>query len=73
MTRLSNHTRSGTMLLTLSLIAMLGIPFGLGIYTFSYAEGTSYLSNDSRSCLNCHVMQEQFDAWSHSSHKWCIR
>jgi len=48
-------------------IAM-GIIAGLGGYTFYYAKGISYLSNDPRSCINCHVMQEHFDSWSKSSH-----
>lgn len=41
---------------------------GLSIFTFAQAEGHSYFSDDPNSCVNCHVMQEQFDAWGHSSH-----
>ena len=48
---------------------MLGVLVGLGAFTFVYAEGFSYFSNDPNACLNCHVMREQFDGWSHSSHK----
>jgi cytochrome c nitrite reductase small subunit len=48
---------------------LLGILFGLGAYTFNYAEGTSYFSNDPGSCVNCHVMRTQFDGWNRSSHK----
>jgi len=54
-----------------SLIALacaIGIVVGLGAYTFVYARGASYLSNDPETCRNCHVMQEQFDAWMKSSH-----
>ncbi len=51
------------------IFAMLGVLFGLSIYTFSYAEGASYLSDDPNTCVNCHVMQEQFDGWNRSSHK----
>jgi cytochrome c nitrite reductase small subunit len=46
----------------------LGIPSGLGIFTFIYAEGASYLTNDPRACANCHVMQGHYDAWAKSSH-----
>lgn len=46
----------------------LGIMLGLGIFAFSYAEGTSYLSDDPRACINCHVMREPYDAWLKSSH-----
>jgi cytochrome c nitrite reductase small subunit len=46
-----------------------GVAGGLGLYTFYYAEGASYLSNDPAACMNCHVMREQFDGWTKSSHK----
>ena len=66
--------RPGTRLLAsrglaaLVLCALLGALLGLGSYTFVYAEGTSYLSNDPRACVNCHVMREQYDAWQKTSH-----
>ena len=41
---------------------------GIGIYTFVYAKGASYLSNDPKACVNCHVMQNHFNAWQKSSH-----
>jgi cytochrome c nitrite reductase small subunit len=47
----------------------IGACAGLGAYTFVYAKGASYLSSDPRACANCHIMQEQFDGWSHSSHR----
>jgi cytochrome c nitrite reductase small subunit len=47
---------------------MFGVLAGLSIATFDYAEGTSYLSNDPRACVNCHVMRDQYDAWRHSAH-----
>lgn len=46
----------------------LGVLLGLGVYTFHYAKGTSYLSNDPKACVNCHVMQEHYDSWIKSSH-----
>lgn len=52
-----------------AIAALLGLLFGLGVYTFSYAEGLSYFSDDPSACANCHVMRDQFDAWNHSSHK----
>lgn len=45
-----------------------GIAVGLGLYTFIYARGLSYLGNDPATCTNCHVMREQFDSWNRSSH-----
>jgi cytochrome c nitrite reductase small subunit len=48
--------------------AMVGALISLGLFTFGYAEGGSYLGNDSNSCANCHVMQGHLDAWAKSSH-----
>jgi cytochrome c nitrite reductase small subunit len=46
-----------------------GAAAGLGGFTFLYARGWSYLTNDPRACANCHVMQEQYDGWVKSSHR----
>ncbi|MBL8164092.1 MAG: cytochrome c nitrite reductase small subunit [Anaerolineae bacterium] len=53
----------------LAAIGALGVLVGLGLFTFGYARGASYFSDDPQTCVNCHVMREQFDAWNHSSHK----
>jgi cytochrome c nitrite reductase small subunit len=50
-------------------VLMAGVAAGLGIFTFSYAEGLSYFSSDPQSCINCHAMQDQWDGWNHSSHR----
>jgi len=47
----------------------LGIPAGVGAFTFVYAKGFSYLSTDPRACMNCHVMNAQYDAWRMSGHR----
>ncbi len=47
---------------------LIGIPAGIGAFTFVYAKGFSYLSTDPRACANCHIMTEQFDGWLKSSH-----
>jgi cytochrome c nitrite reductase small subunit len=52
----------------LVLAALLGVLLGAGGFTFYYAKGASYLSNDPRTCVNCHVMREQYDGWQHASH-----
>lgn len=41
---------------------------GLGMATFDYAEGTSYLSTDPAACANCHIMWSQYDSWQKASH-----
>lgn len=45
-----------------------GALVGVGNFTFIYARGASYMTNDPAACANCHVMQGHFDAWSRSSH-----
>ncbi|MBX3357906.1 MAG: cytochrome c nitrite reductase small subunit [Phycisphaeraceae bacterium] len=55
------------------LAALLGVFLGLGAFTFTYAEGWSYLSNDPAACVNCHVMNQQHRDWEHSSHHaWAV-
>lgn len=46
----------------------LGALGGLGAFTFHYAEGLSYFSNDPNACANCHVMRDYLDSWQKSSH-----
>ena len=53
----------------LLLTVLLGALTGLGMYTFQYAEGLSYLSTDPRACANCHIMEPQFDSWQKSGHQ----
>lgn len=49
--------------------ATMGLALGVGVFTFGYAKGGSYLTNDPKACVNCHVMQEQYDGWEKSSHR----
>lgn len=46
----------------------LGLFAGIGVFTFGYGKGASYLSNDPQTCVNCHVMQDHLDSWQKSSH-----
>ncbi|MCL4812572.1 MAG: cytochrome c nitrite reductase small subunit [Vicinamibacteraceae bacterium] len=48
---------------------VLGLSAGIGGYTFLYAKGYSYLTDDPDACRNCHVMNDQYDAWVTSSHR----
>ena len=48
---------------------LLGSLVGVGGYTFVYAKGYSYLTNDPGACANCHVMNDHFAAWTRSSHR----
>ncbi len=46
-----------------------GAAAGVGGFTFVYARGSSYLTNDPEACANCHVMNAQLDGWLKSSHR----
>lgn len=46
----------------------LGSAVGLSAFTFIYARGYSYATNDPNACANCHVMKDHYDAWTRSSH-----
>lgn len=48
---------------------LIGIIFGLGLFIFHISNGTSYLSDDSETCINCHVMAPHYSSWAHSSHR----
>jgi cytochrome c nitrite reductase small subunit len=50
-------------------LCLLGLPAGVGAFTFVYANGMSYLSTDPRACVNCHVMNEQYDGWLKGGHR----
>ena len=47
---------------------VVGALTALGGYTFSYAKGFSYVSNDPAVCANCHIMENHVRAWVKSSH-----
>jgi cytochrome c nitrite reductase small subunit len=69
----SKRPWTGTRLLGLSLPALflcllIGTGLGAGGYTMHYAEGLSYLSDDPKGCVNCHVMRDHYDGWQKASH-----
>ena len=55
--------------ITIAVSVLMGLVIGLGCYTFIYAKGYSYLTNNPAACTNCHVMQAEYDAWVKSSHR----
>jgi cytochrome c nitrite reductase small subunit len=55
--------------LLLPLVIALGVFCGISGYTFYYGRGLSYLTDDPKTCINCHVMRDVFERWTHSSHK----
>jgi len=50
------------------LAVLIGVLAGVGAATFHYAEGFSYLSTDPETCVNCHIMQREYDSWLKGSH-----
>lgn len=55
-------------LIPVAAVTLIGVAVGFGAYTFQYAKGASYLSNNPRACANCHIMQDYYDGWRKSSH-----
>lgn len=53
----------------LATAVFVGMAVGLGAFTFGYARGYSYLTNDPAACANCHIMNEHYAAWTKSSHR----
>lgn len=47
----------------------IGMAVGVGAYTFVYARGYSYMTDNAEACVNCHVMEDQFSGWLKSSHR----
>lgn len=47
---------------------LLGVMAGTGGYTANRAQALSYLSNDPKACVNCHVMRDVYDGWQKASH-----
>lgn len=46
-----------------------GILAGIAIYTFIYAKGYSYVTNDPEACRNCHVMNSVHEGWMKGGHQ----
>lgn len=47
----------------------IGLAVGIGLYTFTYAKGWAYMTDNPAACANCHVMSGQYDGWVKSSHR----
>lgn len=49
--------------------AILGAIVALGLYLAKTANVASYLTDDPKACINCHVMTTEYITWNHSSHR----
>jgi cytochrome c nitrite reductase small subunit len=47
---------------------LLGIFIGVILFILHAARATSYLSDDPKACVNCHVMAPQYATWERGSH-----
>jgi cytochrome c nitrite reductase small subunit len=45
-----------------------GVLIGLGLLVLHIGNATSYLSDNPRACINCHVMTTEYASWQRSSH-----
>jgi len=48
---------------------LLGIFCGLAAYGIYISKAPSYLSDKPEVCINCHVMNPQYNDWAHSAHR----
>ena len=54
--------------ITYAAIVALFVAIIFFIYLVVQSKALSYLSHDSKACINCHVMNAQYASWQHSSH-----
>jgi cytochrome c nitrite reductase small subunit len=52
----------------LPVLLLVGIFAGLGAFVLYVSNAVSYLSDDPRACVNCHVMAPQYATWQRGSH-----
>lgn len=49
-------------------MGVLGSFFGGAAYVAYVSNAISYLSDDPKACINCHIMNPTYASWQHSSH-----
>ncbi len=52
-----------------SYAVVLGLFLGLGCLGFYLSKVYSYLFDDPKACVNCHIMTPHYATWFHSSHR----
>ncbi|MDT8309686.1 MAG: cytochrome c nitrite reductase small subunit [Bacteroidales bacterium] len=53
----------------IAVIVLMGMFTGLSIFIFYVSNAASYLSDESETCMNCHLMAPQYATWNHSAHR----
>jgi cytochrome c nitrite reductase small subunit len=67
--RIRRHTMKSDRIPLVILAVLIGSAIGIGAYTFIYAKGGSYMTDDPAACANCHVMTDHYRTWTASSHR----
>lgn len=49
--------------------ALIAVFIGLTAFLVHISKATSYLSDDPKACVNCHIMAPQYATHAHSSHR----
>jgi cytochrome c nitrite reductase small subunit len=55
--------------LKMSMIILLGMFVGLSALSLHLSNAVSYLTDDPKACINCHIMRPEHTTWMHSSHR----
>lgn len=50
-------------------IVIFGSIVGLSTFLAKESEVISYMGDDPKTCVNCHVMTSEYNSWMHSSHR----
>lgn len=53
----------------LPVLLITAVFFGMGAYILHISKASSYLSDEPRTCVNCHIMAPQYASWAHSAHR----
>jgi len=48
---------------------LLAVFLGISAFVFYISNAHSYVSDDPKTCVNCHIMAPQYATWLHSSHR----
>lgn len=48
---------------------LIAIIIGLSVFLIHISKATSYLSDNPKTCVNCHIMAPQYATYAHSSHR----
>ncbi|RAX57668.1 cytochrome c nitrite reductase small subunit [Helicobacter monodelphidis] len=60
--------KQSKILVYLSLLSFI-VAIGMFAYLVNASKALSYLSDNPKACINCHVMFTQYQTWQHSSHQ----